>query len=352
MVDPVSVVAVVAVAALGGVLGAALGGYLALGALGCLVVVGQLLVFFEVALPVTVPARLGYTVWFGPHTLLGGGVAAAAFAVRRGYMDESYRYHPAKDVTTPLADHPKTLAVGGVFGVFGASVAWAYGAVGAPFDPVAAAVVLTAFAHRVALGYPLVGDARGHVLDMSPYERGDRREPMTDGGCAVGRSGTHQGADADRPAATTRFVVEPFAPWQADWRTAAALGGGVGLVSAALAAFAGSATLPFGLAAAALLGFAVREEVPVVYHVALAAGLTVLAVAPAEATALAPDASLPVALAAGTVAGLVVALLAELLQRVFYAHAETHFDAPFAAVFLYSVALGVLALVGVVGTPL
>ncbi|MWG35720.1 hypothetical protein [Halomarina oriensis] len=348
-----SVVAVVAVAAVGGALGAALGGYLSLGVLGCLVVVGQLLAYADVALPAAVPTPLGYTVWFGPHVLFGGGVAAAAYAVRRGYMDEGYRYHPAKDVTTPLSAHPKALAVGGAFGVLGGVFAWGYATLGVPFDPITAAVVLSAFAHRVLLGYPLVGEVRSGLLDMSPYERGERREPMTDGGRVVESNDRPAESSSGVPNVTTRFVVEPFAPWQADWRSALALGVVVGLPASVLASLTASALLAFGLAAAALLGFVVREEVPVCYHVALASGMAVLALGPADATAatFAASVSLPVAVVVGTVGGVVVAVFGELLQRVFYAHAETHFDAPFAAVFLFGLCLGLLDIAGVATLP-
>nr|WP_282594654.1 hypothetical protein [Halomarina salina] len=345
----------VAVAALGGAVGAALGGYLALGALGCLVLVGELLAALDVSVPAAVPTPLGYSVWLGPHVVLGGGVAAAAFAARRGYMDPSFRYHPAKDVTRPLGGESKALLVGAVFGVFGAGVAWVYATVGAPFDPVAATVVVSAFAHRVALGYPLVGEIRGGLLDVSPYDRGERREPMTDGGSTLGNGPSRQtgerSATSDRPTdPTTRLVVEPFLPYQCEWRTVAALGVGAGLVASALAYVTASAFLPFGLAAAALLGFAFTEEVPVAYHVAFVAGIAVLALAPADATAatLAESVSLPVALGVGTVAGLATALCSELLERAFYAHGDTHFDAPFAAVFVCSLVVAVLDLAGVV----
>jgi hypothetical protein len=347
VVDPVSVTVVVGVAALGGALGAALGGYLALGALGCLVALGELLALLDVALPVATP--LGYGVVLGPHVVLGGGVAAAAYGARRGFPDESFPYHPAKDVTTPLAGESGALGVGAAFGVFGVGVATAYAALDVPFDPVAATVVLSAFVHRVALGYPLVGAVRGGVLDLSPYERGDRREPMTDGGTPV--DGAVDGADpTGRPDYTPRLVVEPFAPYQADWSTAAALGGGVGVLAAGVTYLTASAHLAFGLAAALLLGFAVRGAVPVVYHVAFVAGLSVLALGPANPTpaALAATTSLPVALGVGALAGVATALLGELLERLFYAHADTHFDAPFAALLLASVVLAVLDAAGVV----
>ena len=351
--DPVTVAALVAVAAAGGALGAALGGYLAFGVLGCLVLVGELLAAFDVSLPAAVPTPLGYSVWLGPHVVLGGGVAAAAFAARRGYMDPSFRYHPAKDVTRPLAAESKALLVGAVFGVFGAAFAWVYAAVGAPFDPVAASVVLSAFAHRVALGYPLVGEVRGGLLDVSPYDRGERREPMTDGGRTLGDGTVRESkgtTTSDHPTApTTRFVVEPFLPYQCEWRTVAALGLGVGVAASAIAYFTASALLGFGVAAAALLGFAVRDEVPVGYHVALVAGVAVLALGPADASAeaLAASVSLPVALAVGTGAGLAAALVSELLERAFYAHADTHFDAPFAAVLVCSLVLALLDAAGV-----
>jgi formate hydrogenlyase subunit 3/multisubunit Na+/H+ antiporter MnhD subunit len=56
---------------------------------------------------------------------------------------------------------------------------------------------------------------------------------------------------------------------------------------------------------------------------------------------------LRVALVAGGLFGVVGALAGECLQRVLYAHAETHLDPPAASIVVTSFLIGVMALAGV-----
>ena len=53
------------------------------------------------------------------------------------------------------------------------------------------------------------------------------------------------------------------------------------------------------------------------------------------------------ALVAGGVFGVVCALADEVVQRIFYAHADTHFDPPAAAIVVGTFLIAVLAAVGV-----
>ena len=66
---------------------------------------------------------VGFGPVFGPHIAFAGGAAAAAYAAKKeGAMppQEDGGYHPGKDIAYALGTRPDVLAVGGVFGIFGA----------------------------------------------------------------------------------------------------------------------------------------------------------------------------------------------------------------------------------------
>jgi hypothetical protein len=317
----------------GGAFGAAVGALQSFVLAGLFVVLGEVYaltartVGAEVAVDIT--GSIGFGVVLGPHVAFAGGAAAVAYAARRGYLDaESGEYHPAKDVTRGLGTRPDVLAVGGAFGVVGHLVATASAALAVPVDPVALGVVGSALAHRLVLGYGLVGARPGRLLDMTPHERD---ETATDGG----------------------QVVEPWLPFQYRWRDVSAIGVVVGVLGAYVAYLTASPFLAFGLVVVALAFLSAGvAAVPVTHHVALPASTAVLALVDAPLAALTPalvaeSVALPTALAVGAGAGLVGALLGELCQRALYAHADTHLDPPAASIVLTSGLIGLLALVGV-----
>jgi phosphate/sulfate permease len=67
---------------------------------------------------------------------------------------------------------------------------------------------------------------------------------------------------------------------------------------------------------------------------------------PLAPSAVAAAIPLHEALALGAVFGVVGALLGELLQRVLYAHAETHLDPPAASIVVTSLLIAALTLLG------
>jgi hypothetical protein len=317
----------------------------------------------------------------GPHVAFGGGAAAAAYAARKGKLDTGFGYHEAKNVLHPLGVDARVLLVGGAFGALGYLAYRLSLVLGLPFDPVAFSIVLTAFLHRIAFGYPLVGAVGGGLLDMTPFERGERRKPVagdrpgegtdeagngtdgaateapTDGGPAAAEAGVGAGvggaglgpvAGGDR-----RFAVEPWLPGRYHWSTVTATGAVVGVLSACLTYLTGSVVIGFALAVAVLPVIVLRtERVPVAHHMALPAGLLIVAltpgvsgpgVTPARIQALVP---LWIVVVAGASAGVVGALLGELCQRVFYAHADTHLDPPAASILLTSLLVAVLDVAG------
>ncbi|MEF8840063.1 MAG: hypothetical protein V5A62_00355 [Haloarculaceae archaeon] len=376
MADALVLVGLLLVAFAGGAFGAALGAYPAFALTGFVVVAGEAarVAGGAQAGPGTVgpgalgtaavTASVGLGPAFGPHVVFGGGAAAAAYASRKGYLDTGFDYYEAKNVTDSLGGRADVLLVGGAFGVLGLLLAGLSAGTlgsagdlpwpGVPWDPIMASIVLSAFLHRLAFGYPLVGNVRGDVLDMSPYERGERRRPVADrsvdeegsGDAEAGSGGVGPEADA-----AGRYVVEPWLPHQSGWAGVAVLGAAVGVFGAFVAYATGSALLAFGIAAAStiLLSLGV-ERAPVTHHMALPASVLVVGLAggASDPSAVADALALPVAVAAGAVAGSVAGVVGELAGRVLYAHADTHLDPPAASIVLTSLLIGLLDVLGLV----
>jgi len=333
----------------GGAFGAAIGALPAFAFTGFLVIAGEVVNVVEATTgtealaAVDITNGVAFGPAFGPHVAFAGGAAAIAYATKLGIVEVDSAYHPAKEITTGVSSRPDVLAVGGVFGVVGHLVAVGAGAASLPLDPVALGVVGSALAHRIALGYSLVGAHPRHWFDMSPYERE-----------SGGRSDEHSG---DETAADGGRRVEPWLPYQYRWSHVAALGVTVGALGAYVAYRTASPFLAFGMSAASLLFIVAGvERIPVTHHITLPASTVVLAAIPGAAEGLGPaavESAFPLwgALALGAVMGLVGALLGEVTQRIFYAHAETHLDPPAASIVLTSLLLGVLALAGVLPSP-
>ncbi|ELZ25780.1 hypothetical protein C475_09984 [Halosimplex carlsbadense 2-9-1] len=338
----------------GGAFGAAVGALPSFSLAGLVVVVGELYAMgvrsLGGAVPVDVTGSVAFGAVLGPHVAFGGGAAAVAYASRRGYLNSAGDAHDAKDVTRGLGSRPDVLAVGGAFGVVGYWVATLAGSLSLPVDPVALGVVVSALAHRVVLGYSVVGAPASRLFDMSPFERDRGDESVgADGGPSVETDG---GRDAAAGASTARSV-DPWLPYQFRWGEVASLGAVVGVLSAYTAYLTGSAFLAFGITVAVLfLLCAGVAEIPVTHHMALPASTAVVALAGVSGGVPAPgvvaeSVSLGVALAVGGAFGVLGGLVGEVAQRVFYAHAGTHLDPPAASIVVTSGVIGALAIAGV-----
>ena len=374
VVEVTDLLLLLGVAFAGGAVGAAIGALPAFSLTGVVILVGEgfALVGAESAGSLGALGTLGITgstglgAGIGPHVAFGGGAAAAAYAARKGKTRTGFGYHAAKDVLSPLGIDAPVLLVGGAFGTVGYLLYRLSVLIGLPFDPVAFSIVVTAFLHRIAFGYPLVGQVDGGVLDMSPFERGERRDPVGRGvppaepqgadneeQMVPTSTGTEAGGLGPDVAGDRRFAVEPWLPGRYHWSTVAAAGAVVGVLSACLTYLTASVVLGFALAVAVLplivLG---TDRVPVVHHMALPAGLVVVAlvpgvsgpgVTPARMQALVP---LWIVVVAGASAGVIAGLLGELCQRVFYAHADTHLDPPAASILLTTLLVAGLDIIG------
>lgn len=319
----------------GGVIGAAFGGLPALSLAGLAIVVGEagnlvgvdsgdVLAHGGVLDATGLTGSVGFGPVLGPHVAFAGGVAAAAYAGRQTTFDTTFRYHQAKQIAKPLGSDPDVLLVGGVFGLLGVLLAHLAAGVGVPVDPVMFAVVVSAFAHRIAFGYPLVGQVREGLLDLSAYERGEIVGEL-EGEETHGRAG--------------RQAVEPWLPDHYQWEKAAVLGAGVGVASAYLALVTGSVFIAFGITAASLAFLSLGlYTFPVTHHMALPASIVALAL---------PVQSGTLTLVIGGVFGVLAALAGELSERVFYAHGDTHVDPPAIAILLLSLLITILATLGV-----
>jgi hypothetical protein len=348
--DPMMLLAALA----GGAFGAALGALPAFIFTGFLVIAGQTAQFVTNTLSESaigdavigsgaITGMIAFGPIFSPAISFAGGAAATAYAADRGYMDFGFDYHEAKNIPAALGTKPDVLAVGAVFGVLGYWIQVLSGQLALPWDPIAMGVTLSALIHRLAFGYDLIGEVRGDgVFDMSPFAR----EEMRVVGDAATEGGEEGGAVTDGGAAATkqRLAVEPWLPHQYEWGGVAA----IGLAGGALGAFTWAATgmpfLAFGISAATLLFLNCGvEKIPVTHHITLLGS----AGAWAYVGSASPETAGAVAILVGTLFGLISALIGEAFQRVFYAHADTHWDPPAAAIVATTLVIAVLHILGV-----
>jgi hypothetical protein len=221
---------------------------------------------------------------FGPHISFGGGVAAAAYAHRQGYVDSG------RDITAALMglNRPDVLLVGGLFGTLGWLLNWGFQALGwvSWTDTIALTVVVSAVVARLALG------RKGLTGQVAP------------------------GGARWRPSETANWLR-----WQETPPQLALIGFAVATLSAYMAAILGpnkgGDVLGFGFAAALLLFLQFGARMPVTHHIAL----------PAAAAAISFD-----SFAAGIAFGIAGAFAGELWARLLLIHGDTHIDPPAAAI--------------------
>lgn len=329
----------------GGAFGASLGALPAFAFMGIMVIAGETANVVTGAIGVeaqiAITDSIAFGPVFGPHISFAGGVAATAYAAHKGYMDTGFDYHEAKNISHALGTKPDVLAVGGAFGVFGMIAQQTSAGLGMPWDPIAMGVVVSAVAHRLVFGYSLIGPIHSNsIWDMTPFERNEM-QTTPEGGEIVADGGANEvtAAAEENPQ---RFVVEPWLAHQYRWANVAMLGLVVGLLGGYLVVVTESVFLGFGISAATLFFLACGiEQIPVTHHITLPASTAAVALA-GGTTGMAMLPSLVIA----AVFGISGALSGEVIQRVFYAHGDTHFDPPAAAIALNTFFVGVLYYLG------
>jgi len=270
--------------------------------------------------------QLGFGPLFGPHISFAAGAAASAYAAKKGYMETGFPYHEGKNIVYAHGPKPDVLVVGGLFGILGYWITTLSVAFNLPWDPIAVAVVLSAFAHRLFLGYPLMGKAEDGYMNMKPFENGDQRNQQLPGENKL------------------RLKVEPWLGHQFKWLDVSLLGVVVGILAAYVTYVTGSVFLPFGISAALLLFLNLGvANIPVTHHMALVGSTAVVASTGGEFM----EHSMGVMLLTGGLFGFIAALFGEWIQRLFYAHADTHLDPPAAAIVLGTLLIAILAMLGI-----
>ncbi len=268
-----------------------------------------------------ITGQIGFGPVFGPHISFAAGAAASAYAAKKGYMNTGFPYHEAKNIAYAQGPKPDVLLVGGLFGILGYWVATMSSIFSLPWDPIAFAVVISAFAHRLFFRYPVIGKASKGLMNMVPFEK---QEP--------------------RGKAATRLLVEPWLGHQYKWSHVTFLGAVVGVLAAYITYQTGSTFLPFGISAATLLFLNLGvQRIPVTHHISLIGSASVMAATGGEPATQALGGMLIL----GGFFGMIAAQFGEIVQRIFYSHADTHFDPPAGAIVLGTILIVIFYLLGI-----
>jgi len=211
--------------------------------------------------------------FFGPHIAFAGGVAAAAYAHRKGSLEAG------GDILKPLADlsDPTVLLVGGLFGSMGYLVNYLYANVlSLSTDTVAMTVITTAIIARLVFG------KTGIIGKCEKEER----------------------------------VL--FPGFSQVWFLAV-VGAGSGAIASYYSVTAGLVTLGFCVSATSLIFTQMGHGVPATHHMTLVAALA------ASATG---------SIWVGILFGAVAALVGEFVQRTFNSYCDSHIDPPAFSIFV------------------
>lgn len=245
--------------------------------------------------------QVAFGPFFGPHISFAGGVGAAAYAAKKGWLPGGGR-----DIVTPLVSlsRPVVLLVGGAFGVLGVVLSQLVGLIpwfGSNTDAVALTVVLSALAARLLFGKTGVVGAHSEGLT---------------------------GAARFRPTDNHAWLR-----YQEKWPHAAILGLGAGLI-AAWAAVSLSTAYPdapgviflgFGVSATSLAFLALGLSVPVTHHITLIGAL-------GASSFLAVTGNPVAAVLIGTGFAILSALVGEGFSRLWLIRGYTHIDPPASAI--------------------
>ncbi|MCG8310060.1 MAG: hypothetical protein MI975_21870 [Cytophagales bacterium] len=223
---------------------------------------------------------VAWGLFLGPHTAFAGGTAAAAYAAKKGELENG------RDIQTALIglNNPKVLFVGGIFGALGYLLFWLIMQVPNYSDlawtnTIALAVILNMVITRFAFGKTgLFGKPANAQNRWVPSETGS------------------------------------WVPYQSKPMQLILLGIAVGVPAAYLAdVLPGSVGITFGFVAFLLIFMQFGFKVPVTHHIALSA--SVITVVTGE-------------VAWGVGFGILAAFLGELFACIFVYHGDTHIDPP------------------------
>ncbi len=240
---------------------------------------------------------------WGPHVAgWASGVAAAAYAAKKGKLETG------RDIATAIMglNMPDALLIGGLFGIVGYVLNWAFGLVGFAWtDTIAFTVTISAIIVRVIWGNGVFGK----------ISAGQSRFAPDDG---------------------SKWLI-----WQSDLKQRVVIGLGGGLMSAYFALVLGpengGVLLGFAISAASLVFLQVGVKIPVTHHITL-----VSAVAAAASGSL----------IWGAAFGVGAALLGEYIACTFLIYGDTHIDPPAATIAAMTSLSLLFAALGLYSIPL
>ncbi len=243
--------------------------------------------------------------FFGPHIAFAGGVGAAAFAKKMGYLGSG------KEITAGLMGlkQPGVLLVGGLFGMLGYATQVTTAAIfnGGQFDTVAFTVVFTAIVAKAIFGDGFLGR-------LTPEAQARGRFVF----------GGDQRWVAYMESTAEKIIIAVVAGGLSAFVTSSML---ANPATASSAPFVG-----FLISAATLVFLQYGTAVPVTHHITLCA---------AYGTLFSGGDILW-----GVVMAIVGALLADLGARLFYIHGDTHVDPPAFGIFTGSLVAYIVGLTG------
>ncbi|MCK5147659.1 permease [bacterium] len=262
----------------GGVLGAALGGLNGFGLCGLSALVGT--VIYMSTGDMTYQQVITWGPFLGPHVVFAGGLGAAAYAAKRGFLCSG------RNVLASLygGNNPSILIVGGLFGLSGYIINLILSKIKI-FDglewtnTIGLSIVFIGFAARLLFGKTGIF---GKVPEGGSRWRLSRPEEWQ-----------------PWPSHTLQVLVTAVA--------LSILAGGV------VMRMPQAAGLLFGISAMTLFFFHFGARIPVTLHIILSAELAVLASG---------------SLLWGVVVGVLAAYLCELFACLFLIHGDTHIDPP------------------------
>lgn len=277
--------------------------------------------------------------FMGPNIAFAGGVAGAAYARHKGYLEDGM------DVNSPLAGlgRPDILFVGAIMGAFGFIVQSGISLIpwfGSHTDSVALTVLISGIVSRVLWGGPAFGRGsltNSHLMDKTATSFPAKIKPGPNGRWLEWQEKPSQ-------LLTIGSLFGLFA-------------GGVSLMLAAWVpgGAAVANTFAFGISAIIILFLITNRNMPVQHHVTNIAGLAAVQFYPilmgkgfewGPTTGWDNHAWLmaAVALLIAAVFGILSALLAEGVARVFYDRGTTHIDPPAGAIWFMNTLVVGLAL--------
>jgi len=327
-------------AAAGGFLGAGIGGNFAFVLTGFSVLFAWGVVMTDTTLWGVDPSAafnyIAFGPFVGPHIAFAGGVAAAAYATKKGYLKDG------KDVTSPLAGlgRPSVLMVGSAFGVLGYLIQIGYSKIpwfGGHTDSVALTVVTSGIIARLVFGTNPYG--KGSLLNPENFRTGKKEK-----GAFLGKF------DTDEKHAWVPYQETPaqFSAMGLFFGLAAA---GAGLMLAINFPFmAGNAsTFPFAISAVIILFLILGYDMPVQHHVTIVGALGAVLFFPVlqgqgdqglayyasiKEMASSDWMSAVGAILIGAGFGWLGAFWGEFFNRIWHARGTTHIDPPASAIWL------------------